>query len=139
MKSFKQIKNHQFLSLHPLNNLLSIIVFSYDFIFCYLSTNMQNIINKWSSRIIVISPLSETTVFCQTTLLRSMINEKGCHGFYAWQRRRERELTNGETERECVCVCVRERQSVWREGDSVGTKINRLAQMQSYKQDHWCW
>ncbi len=31
-----------------------------------------------------------------------MINGKGCHWFLCVMRRRERELTNGETERECV-------------------------------------
>ncbi len=36
-------------------------------------------------------------------------------GFYVWQRRRERELTNGETERKCV----RDRVSEGREIASV--------------------
>ncbi len=43
--------------------------------------------------------------------------------FFVWQRKRGRELTDGETKRERVS----EGQSVCREGDSVNTKIRTFA------------
>ncbi len=43
-------------------------------------------------------------------------------GFYARRRKRERELTTGETEREDVQEVEHQR-----EGGSIGTKINILA------------
>ncbi len=43
--------------------------------------------------------------------------------FHVWQRKRGRELTNGETERASLC----ERQSICGEEDSVGTMVKTFA------------
>jgi len=54
--------------------------------------------------------------FCQKTLLQSMINRKGCHmGFYVCWRRRERELTNGDTEKENVWGAEHLKRGRWRQ------------------------
>jgi hypothetical protein len=48
---------------------------------------------------IVFSPLSETTVFVRWLYCDQWQTEKAAMGFYVWQKKRERELINGETGR----------------------------------------